>query len=91
MLTSGDVLYLAVTHANQRRCAPGVRGAALQAVPGVPQRLPLQGAAGQVRHALLPPQCGRAGLHLPGHPEGQMVGAVRRQVHPAVHTVAAGR
>ena len=91
MPTSCDVLYLAVTRAHRRCCAPGVRGAALQAVPGVPQRLPLQGAAGEVCHVLLPPQRGRAGLHLPGHPEGQVVGAVRRQVHPAVHTVAARR
>lgn len=70
---------------------PGVLGPQVPTVPGVPGRVPLPAAAGQVPHLVLPPQRGQSGLHLPGHLEGQVVGALRRALHPAVHPELAWR
>lgn len=70
---------------------PGLRGAAVQAVAGVPQRVPLHRAHGAVPDALLPPQRRHPGQHLPRHPQGQVVGPLRCPHHPALHPEPAGR
>ncbi|UYV77747.1 UBE2C [Cordylochernes scorpioides] len=69
---------------------PGVRRPQLQADLGVPQHLPLSGPYGPLHHPLLPPQCGQEWQHLPGHPQGAMVGSLRCQHYPALYTVSPG-
>lgn len=78
--SKGPVFYL-----------PGVLGPQVPTVPGVPGRIPLPAPAGQVPHLVLSPQRGQPGLHLPGHLEGQVVSALRRTLHPAVHPELAWR
>ncbi|XP_075294765.1 ubiquitin-conjugating enzyme E2 C isoform X1 [Opisthocomus hoazin] len=54
-------------------------------------RVPLRRAHRALPDPLLPPQRGPPGQHLPRHPQGQVVGALRRPHHPALHPEPAGR
>jgi len=71
--------------------ATGLRRLGVQVEFELPQRLPVHGADGQVFDAVFSSERGRTRQHLPGHPQRQVVGAVRRAHHPAVHSEPAGR
>lgn len=66
-----------------------LQGAEVQAPVGVPQLVPVLGTEREIPDALLPPQCGSQRVHLLGHPEGQVVGTVRRADNLALDPVAA--
>lgn len=66
----------------------GVRRFNIQAGHGVSQQLPVHSTGCEIQHPLLPPQRRYGGQHLPGYPQGEVVGPVRRAHHPALHTVA---
>lgn len=72
-------------------CLSGVRGPQVPVVSGVSGWLSISGSSCEVCHSVFSSQCGWTGFHLSRHPEGQMVGALRRPLHPAVHPEPAWR
>lgn len=75
-----------------RTCSlPGVLGPQVPTVSRVPGRIPLPAPAGQVPDLMFSPQRGQPGLHLSGHPKGQVVSPLRCALHPAVHPEPARR
>lgn len=69
----------------------GIQGPEVQALAGVSQFVSVLGTKREIPDALLPPERGPQRVHLLGHPEGQVVGPVRRADNPAVDPVVARR
>lgn len=68
-----------------------LQGSEVQAPVGIPELVSVLVAKREILNALLPPERGSQRVHLLGHPEGKVVGPVRRTDDPAVDPVAARR